>query len=114
HHHLAYMYGAMRAVAADFQGSGRKDIVAVSYQPPAIISNYPDEKIDSVIYLEQTGRGAFTARSLEQGRCNHLTCCAGDLDGNGRIGLLIGNHYFRQDGSHAPAVEIWQNETPAK
>jgi FG-GAP-like repeat len=113
-HHLAYLYGAMRAVAADFQGNGRKDIVAVSYQPPAIIINYPEARLDSILYLEQTVRGAFTVHSLEQGHCNHLTCCAGDLDGKGRTDFVIGNHYFRQTNAHSPAIEIWRRADGSK
>jgi hypothetical protein len=114
HHHLAYLYGAMRAVAADFRRNGRKDIVAVSCQPPGVMSKHPEMQIDSILYLEQTDRGTFTAHSLEQGRCNHLTCYAGDLRGDGRISFVIGNHYFRQANPNPSALEIWHSVAAVK
>lgn len=109
HHPIAPLYGAHRAVAADFRGIGRLDIVAVSYLPP---DRFPQRKqlgLDAVIYLEQTAAGRFARHSLQPVRCDHVTCAAGDIFATGRIDLVIGNFVYRPG---SPAIAIWRNQGP--
>jgi hypothetical protein len=109
HHHLASMYGVERAVAADFTGQGHQDIVAVSYLP---ISGFPDreeKQFDAVLYLEQKSPGEFVAHSLDKGACDHFTCAAGDIRGDGHISFVTGNHYLSQHPYLPDAVTIWEN-----
>ncbi len=109
HHPVAAMYGVMRAVAADFRGHGQKDIVAVSYLPEEVFPQRRQMKLDSILYLEQTKTGKFSAHGLEQIRCDYLTAAAGDLYGDGRIHLVTGTHSMNPDFVGSNALTIWEN-----
>jgi hypothetical protein len=109
HHPIAPMYGVHRAVAADFRGIGRLDIMAVSYLPPDRFPQRNKLDLDAVIYLEQTEAGLFARHSLEKRTCDHVTCVAGDIFGTGRIDFLTGNFLYRPT-SHA--ITIWRNQGP--
>ncbi len=111
HHPITPMYGVHRAVAADFRGSGRLDIVAVNYLPG---ERFPERKplqLDSVIYLEQTAPGHFVRHSLESVTCDHVTCVAGDIFGTGKIDFVTGNLLA---GPADQAITIWRNQGPSK
>jgi hypothetical protein len=110
HHPLAPMYGAMRAVAADFTGKGKMDVIAVSFLPEGVFPERKKLDLDSIIYLEQIGPGRFIRHSLEKIHCDHLTCAAGDLFGNGRIDFVTGNHLLKEESAAPEAVEIWENQ----
>jgi hypothetical protein len=109
HHPIAPMYGVHRAVAADFRGNGRLDIVAVSYLPPDCFSQRAKLDLDAIIYLEQTAVGRFARHSLQTVRCDHVTCAAGDIFGTSRIDLVTGNFVSRPASS---AITIWRNQGP--
>jgi hypothetical protein len=109
HHPLVPMYGTMCAVAADFRGSGLKDIVAVSYLPEEAFPQRRSLRLDSILYLEQTRPGRFIPYSMEQRRCDYLTAVAGDLNGDGRSHLIIGSHSLNPDYSPPFALTIWEN-----
>jgi hypothetical protein len=109
HHHLTSMYGAMRAVAADFTGKGRKDIVVVGCLPEPHFPHRKEMKLDSVILLEQTAPGKFVRHSLETITCDHYGCAAGDLYGNGTMHLVTGYFLFTERQERSPAVTIWEN-----
>src|SRR5262249_45312294 len=80
-HGLAPLYGAHRAVAADFRGCGKLDIVAVSFLPANAFPQRSPRGLDAVIYLEQTEPGRFVRHALETASCDHVTCAAGDVFG---------------------------------
>jgi hypothetical protein len=111
HHPLAPLYGAYRAVAADFQGKGKLDIMAVSYLPCAGFPQRTAQNLDAVIYLEQTAPGEFARHSLESATCDHVTCVAGDIFGSGKVDLVTGNFGFTPA---ANALTIWRNSHPAE
>jgi hypothetical protein len=105
HHRLTTLFGAHRAVAADFAGRGRKDVVAVSFLPRKV---FPQQKdLDSVVLLEQVEPGKFARHSLERGACDHVTCAAGDVFGKGRADFVTGN--FTLGVAAADAVALWRN-----
>ncbi|HZU37654.1 MAG TPA: VCBS repeat-containing protein, partial [Gemmataceae bacterium] len=113
HHLLTSMYGVHRAIAADFQGNGRKDIIAVSMLPPRLFPMRAEKKFDALVYLEQVKPGEFVRHSLEQVHCDHVSCAAGAWDGDGKIHFVTGNFtLFANDGIPA-GVTLWQNVGPA-
>jgi hypothetical protein len=112
HHHLTSMYGAMRAVAADFTGKGRKDIVAVSFLAGERFPRREELKLDSVALLEQTAPGEFVRHALETVACDHFTCAVGDLRGDGVPHLVTGNFHFVEGQKAAPALTVWENLGP--
>src|SRR5260370_6830781 len=103
HHPIAPMYGVHRAVAADFQGNGKLDIVAVSLLPKVAFPERQQRDLDAVIYLEQTAPGQFIRHSLETATCDHVTCVAGDIFGTGKIDLVTGN-FVALPADHAITV----------
>jgi hypothetical protein len=109
HHPITGMYGVHRAVAADFRGSGRKDIVAVSFLPRGHFPQRVELGLDSVILLEQTAPGQFVRHSLERSTCDHPTCAVGDIFGSGKPDLVIGNFGMSQSELPADALSIWRN-----
>jgi FG-GAP-like repeat len=112
HHLLASLYGAHRAVAADFDGDGDLDVVAVSYLPA---EGFADRRrrlgLDAVILLEQTERGRFVRHSLERVTCDHAACAAGDVYGDGKVHLVTGNFCISTDPRYPlpEVLTIWKN-----
>ncbi len=111
HHPITPLYGAMRAVAADFQGHGRKDIVAVSWLPSLRFRQRDELGLDAVILLEQTARGQFVRHALEKRTCDHLTCVAGDVFGDGRTHIVAGT-FTLDEVSNPETLVVWKNLGP--
>ena len=78
-HKIAGMYGCYRAVAADFEGNGRNDIVAVSNIPSEVETNTAALRLNSVLFVQNLGSGQFKEYPLEQGSCYYFTCVAGEV-----------------------------------
>ena len=104
HHPLAVMPGAHRAVAADIDGDGDLDVIAVSLLP-----DRKGRSLDSIILLEQTAPGTFVRHSLEKDSCDHITCAAGDLYGDGRAHFIIGDFVPMKNRPLSGAVRLWKN-----
>jgi hypothetical protein len=68
--------------------------------------------LDAIIYLEQVAPGKFVRHSLEKTQCDHLTCVAGDIFGDGRMHFVSGNHFINTENAIPEAVDIWQNLGP--
>ncbi len=109
HHPLTSMYGVARAVAADFTGKGKKDIVAVSFLAEERFPQRKELQLDSIILLEQTAPGEYVRHSLETATCDHFTCAAGDIFNDGRIHLLTGSFSLLERTPIPQAVTIWEN-----
>jgi hypothetical protein len=113
HHPITPMYGAMRAVAADFTGTGKKDIVAVSFLPAEFFPERKDLQLDSVILLQQTAPGKFVRHTLENTACDHFTCAAGDIFNDGTTHLVTGSFSLTEGHKMNQAITIWENSGAA-
>jgi hypothetical protein len=114
HHPLTPMYGAMRAVAGDFTGRGRKDILAVNYLAGELFPQRKEMQLDSLILLEQTAPGEYERHSLETASCDHFSCAIGDIFGDGKTHLVTGSFSMTEAKKLNPAVTIWRNLGPAQ
>jgi hypothetical protein len=108
HHPLTPMYGVHRAVAADFTGTGKKDIIATCFLPEDVFPQRKERNLDATIYLEQTEPGHFVRHTMEAITCDHVTCAAGDIYGTGRIDLVTG--VFDNPGPNNHVLTIWKNK----
>jgi hypothetical protein len=114
HHPLTAMYGATRAVAADFTGRGRKDVLAVSLLMEDPFPQRKELQLDSAVLLEQTGPGTYVRHSLEKVSCDHFTCAAGDVFGDGRTHLVTGSFSLSEESTLEQAVTLWENLGPRR
>ncbi|HET6995927.1 MAG TPA: VCBS repeat-containing protein [Chitinophagaceae bacterium] len=92
------MYGCFKAIARDFDGDGDLDIAAISF-----FADYTRHPEESFIYLENKGNFDFlpyTIPNTSSGRW--LTMDAGDIDGDGKTDLVIGNFSIAPASIKAP------------
>lgn len=79
--------GCYKAMARDFDGDGDLDLAVISFF--ADYSNQPEE---GFVYLENKGDFDFIPHSLPAGqRGRWLTMDVGDLNGDGKPDILLGN-----------------------
>jgi hypothetical protein len=113
YHSLAALPGAARAEAADLDGDGRLDVVAVAYLPDHVLAQYPDTTFDSIIWLAQDRPREFTRHRVERGNLQHMSVALADGDGDGSIDLWVGNFSGSPDRA-GPHLSLWRNRGPGR
>lgn len=85
-----HMNGCYKALARDYDNDGDLDIAAISF-----FADYAKNEDEGFLYLENTGNNSFKSYSLPEARAGRwLTMDAGDLDGDGRTDLVLGNFSY--------------------
>jgi hypothetical protein len=102
-HTLANMPGAHRARAVDLDGDGDLDVVASAFVADG--GGPSASQLASLVWLEQVRKGVFARRTLERGAPRHPTLALGDVNGDHRADIIVGN--MATAGPVAAWVEIF-------
>jgi hypothetical protein len=79
--------GCYKAIARDFDGDGDLDLATISF-----FADYAKHPEEGFVYLENLGGMQFQPHSLPAATAGRwITMDAGDLDGDGKIDLVLGN-----------------------
>ncbi len=99
------VYGAQKAIPADFDNDGDVDIVSIAFYPD--FDKLPKE---SFIYWENSGDNTYkkyTFSGCIDGRW--LTMDAGDMDGDGDIDIVMGNAFIPVGNVPRSLIEKWRS-----
>jgi hypothetical protein len=107
-HRLVESYGAFSPVVADFDGNGLPDVAFVTFLPFELFPQRTALRLDAVVLLAQVAPGRFVRHTLETMFCDHMACAAGDWDGTGRPGLVVGN-FLRSNRQPVSGIKLWRN-----
>ncbi len=110
HHLVDVYYGALRAEAGDLDGDGDLDLVAASYFPNLTEERRRQYNLSGVVWYEQTQPGSFQARSLAEIPCDYITLELGDVDGDDRTDIILGNFGLAREGVGWELVQIWRQQ----
>ena len=100
------VYGAQKAIPADFDNDGDIDIASIAFYP-----DYEKLPEESFIYWENTGNNnykRYTFNGFADGRW--LTMDAGDIDNDGDKDIVLGNAFFPVGYVPPAYISQWQNK----
>ncbi len=101
--------GAYKAVVRDFDGDGDLDIAAISFFP-----DYVNSPRESFVYLENLGDMKFKPSTFKEciaGRW--IVMDAGDLDGDGKVDLVLGSYAVGPTAVPKFLSDIWKKSGPS-
>jgi FG-GAP-like repeat len=99
------VFGAQKAIPADFDNDGDIDIVSISFFP-----DYDKFPMESFIYWENSGDSMYiryTFSGFSDGRW--ITMDAGDMDDDGDKDIILGNAFFTLGNVPKALIDKWQN-----
>jgi len=97
--------GCYKAIAKDFDGDGDLDIATISF-----FADYAHQPEESFIYLKNKGNLDFQPYSFSEAKSGRwLTMDAGDIDGDGRMDLILGNFSL---GATPDSTINWKHASP--
>ena len=79
--------GCYKAIARDFDGDGDPDIATISF-----FADFEHQPEEGFVYFQNTGNWQFVPYTLPEAKSGRwITMNAGDLDGDGKVDLVLGN-----------------------
>ena len=110
-HRIGALYGAHRAVAADFDGDGDLDVVASGFLPQ-LTQPLPEGhmRVDSIIWFERTDDD-WIPWSIEINHPRHTGLSVLDFNRDGRPDIIapVNNAWEIKEQEGGAALEIWIN-----
>ena len=84
--------GCYKAIARDYDGDGDLDIATISF-----FADYEHQAEEGFVYLKNTGNFEFQPYSIPETDLGRwLAMDAGDIDGDGKTDIILGNFSFRE------------------
>lgn len=98
------MHGCYKAIMADYDLDGDMDIAAIAF-----FADYAHHPEEGFVYLENAGKGVFSAHSFPLAGTGRWVCMTvGDYDGDGDPDILLGN-MAAKPGDWRDLMLAWMN-----
>ncbi|RYY11276.1 MAG: VCBS repeat-containing protein, partial [Chitinophagaceae bacterium] len=100
------IHGCFKAIARDFDKDGDQDIATIAF-----FADYTNQPEEGFVYLQNKGQFKFDPYTFPESQLGRwLTMDAGDIDGDGRIDLVLGNFSVRP--SETKPRQDWKKGPP--
>ena len=111
YHLIDHVPGACRALAADMDSDGDRDVVVGAWIPPknSVSSASRDGEFDTLMWFEQQASGTFQRYSIARAKSlGIMSADIGDLDGDGHPDIIAG-HFGQSSTDANSGIEVYWN-----